>query len=271
MKKFYKSLPLYVVVAGMLALLAGSAFISSIPANSPGTEPPVGVFLAMGLFAILLTAVILQTALKLGLPLKQSTIGLVFGFNVLIATVKFVVAPLSLYLTNSSVGFVSGDPLVSTWGYWLIAAATFMLYGLVLFTIFKMTANRLSAKQHKKLPIWKFAGGLSLLALVVYFTGSVFVFLVVATIPFAPLVEYLIATGPGLVLILGLLVVAIMTAVKAFQSAADEAKQLRNATLLASLFWLCLSIILLYHVLWVVFMTALVTIWPFKTFIPNSK
>jgi len=269
MDKLFKSVPLYVVLAAMLVLLAGSAFISRIPVHVHTTQPPIGVFLIMGLFVIALTAAILAAAVKFGLPLKQTTVKLVFGFNVLIVVVKFVAAPLSLYISNtSSMGFVAGSPLVSAGNYWWIAVATFMLYGLVLYAIFKMAYRRYSHKEPKHISSRQFLGGLILLALALYMGGSLVGLLLV---PVAPVVLYLTSTGPGLPVILILLIAAMMIAAKAFRAAADEARQLRNATLLASLFWLCLSIILLYHILWVVFMTALITIWPFKTFIPNSK
>jgi hypothetical protein len=45
--------------------------------------------------------------------------------------------------------------------------------------------------------------------------------------------------------------------------------RLGDATLLAGFFWLGLALILLYHVMWVVFLLTLVSIWPFRTYTPK--
>jgi hypothetical protein len=48
-----------------------------------------------------------------------------------------------------------------------------------------------------------------------------------------------------------------------------QAVRLGDATLLASFFWLGLAVIVLYHVMWLVFLLTLVSMWPFRTYTPK--
>jgi len=45
--------------------------------------------------------------------------------------------------------------------------------------------------------------------------------------------------------------------------------RLGEATLLAGFFWIGLATITLYHVMWIVFLVTLVSIWPFRTYTPK--
>jgi hypothetical protein len=65
------------------------------------------------------------------------------------------------------------------------------------------------------------------------------------------------------------LVLAAVLAYKSFDEVEKRAVRLGDATLLASFFWLGLALILLYHVMWVVFLLTLVSIWPFRTYTPK--
>jgi hypothetical protein len=65
------------------------------------------------------------------------------------------------------------------------------------------------------------------------------------------------------------LVLAAFLAYKSFDEVEKRAVRLGDATLLASFFWLGLALILLYHVMWVVFLLTLVSIWPFRTYTPK--
>ena len=40
---------------------------------------------------------------------------------------------------------------------------------------------------------------------------------------------------------------------------------------MTSVFWLALSMLLVYHVVWVVFMTVLVGLWPLQVVAPSGK
>ena len=65
------------------------------------------------------------------------------------------------------------------------------------------------------------------------------------------------------------LVLAAVLAYRTFDEVEKRAARLGDATLLASFFWLGLALIFLYHVMWVVFLVTLVSIWPFQTYTPK--
>jgi hypothetical protein len=79
-----------------------------------------------------------------------------------------------------------------------------------------------------------------------------------------------IFAGMGLALIVAI-VAGVLLAISAFGRATDTAVDLQDATVLATFFWLGLSLILIYHVLWVIYMTVMLSIWPFKTISPSGK
>jgi len=108
--------------------------------------------------------------------------------------------------------------------------------------------------------------------------GSVFVFIgsglwlslvVFFSYPFLFYLNYI----SFFALVIGVaLVLALVLAWKTFdrvelQSA--RGARMGDATLLAGFFWIGLATITLYHVMWVVFLLTLVSIWPFRTYTPK--
>ena len=65
------------------------------------------------------------------------------------------------------------------------------------------------------------------------------------------------------------LILAAFLAYRTFDEVEKRAVRLGDATLLASFFWLGLALIVLYHVMWVVFLLTLVSVWPFRTYTPK--
>jgi hypothetical protein len=45
---------------------------------------------------------------------------------------------------------------------------------------------------------------------------------------------------------------------------------MRDGAALAAFFWLGLSLLVIYHFLWVIYMGTLVSIWPFKVILPSE-
>jgi hypothetical protein len=85
-----------------------------------------------------------------------------------------------------------------------------------------------------------------------------------------PTLSYLlyIFTTFGSAITLALILAAVL-AYKSFDEVEKRAVRLGDATLLASFFWLGLTLIVLYHVMWVIFLLTLVSIWPFRTYTPK--
>ena len=63
------------------------------------------------------------------------------------------------------------------------------------------------------------------------------------------------------VALLGALVLCIV----AFRDATEQAAVVRNVTLLTAFAWIGLAFIAAYHVVWLVFILTLITIWPLKS------
>jgi hypothetical protein len=55
----------------------------------------------------------------------------------------------------------------------------------------------------------------------------------------------------------------------AFLSAEDRAQVLARASMLATVTWIALAFVVLFQVLWIVFMLALVAVWPLRTVTPK--
>ncbi len=72
----------------------------------------------------------------------------------------------------------------------------------------------------------------------------------------------------GIVMLVAL-ISAFTFAYMTFKEVEQTAIEIKDASLLASFFWIGLSLILLYHIMWVVLMITLVNIWPFNTYTPK--
>lgn len=79
---------------------------------------------------------------------------------------------------------------------------------------------------------------------------------------------YLFSSGLSLLIALAL-VAATALASAAFQSVSEHAAVVRDAALLSGFFWAAVSLLAVYHVLWVVYILVLTTIWPLRVVVPK--
>jgi hypothetical protein len=95
--------------------------------------------------------------------------------------------------------------------------------------------------------------------------------LVLFLIPFAAGFEYLAFVFSSALSLLIALALAGATALAAlaFEAASERAAIVGDATLFMSFFWLGLYFLALYHVLWVVYVLVLTSIWPLKVVTPK--
>jgi hypothetical protein len=70
--------------------------------------------------------------------------------------------------------------------------------------------------------------------------------------------------GLGVLLALALLGAVLLCGV-AFREAGAQAAAVRNITLLTGFAWVGLAFIAAYHVMWLVFVLVIITIWPLKS------
>jgi hypothetical protein len=76
------------------------------------------------------------------------------------------------------------------------------------------------------------------------------------------------ASSVGAAVGVTLAIASALTAV-VFQDAGRRERVLGEATLMVSVFWLGLAFLALYHVLWVVYILILATLWPLKVVTPK--
>ena len=265
------------VVALALFGLTGSAAMVTVPWLFAGSERPgFAIFLVAGVAAIVLTAVLFAYVYSLGMGFGRTVLVLAAGYNALIAAVKFGLAPGALYQSNREQAFEASvsDPN-SLWFFLGIGSGVLLLYLLVFGVMYRVFRRRF---RRRSLPSetspeqgLRWSGKTIVISIVagVAFVAS-FVWVMPAFYIGLPTLSYLayISSTFGVAITLALVLAAFL-AYKSFDEVEKRAVRLGDATLLASFFWLGLALILLYHVMWVVFLLTLVSIWPFQTYTPK--
>ena len=232
------------------------------------TAPPIRTLLliAMIVAAALLTALVLVIQRDLRLPWQVAVYAAVF--NAAVIGVKFVLAPRGLYEVNRtrSLSFELGK----SDGALLAAGTVFVLYALALWVVYRIARRPLMvvdpmARRGRKVVLWVVVGVVALTVL----TGGSAVLLAVLVLSAG--VEYLdFVFSSALSLLVALwLAVATAMATMSFRSAAERARALGDAGVVTSLFWVCLAFLALYHVLWVVVILLITSIWPLRVVVPK--
>ena len=264
-------------VALVLFGLAGAVVMATVPRLFIRPEGPgFAVFLVAGVVGIVLTAGLFGYVYWLGLGFGSTVLVLAAGYNALIAAVKLGVAPAALYQANRQEAFDAsmGDPN-SLWFYLGVGSGVLLLYLLVfgvMYRVFRRRFRRRSltseapsgqrARWSRRAIVIGAVACVAVIASFLWIMPVVYVGL--------PTLSYLVYTFStfGVAITLALILAAFL-AYRTFDEVEKRAVRLGNATLLASFFWLGLALILLYHVMWVVFLLTLVSIWPFQTYTPK--
>jgi hypothetical protein len=232
--------------------------------------------LVTGTLVTLLTTGALYLGLRWDLGLPASIAFYAVGYNVLVVLVKFVLAPRGLYEINQDVAFEAHIPLDETGGALLTATLVFLLYAVALWILYRLARTRIARLiADRRLRVGRRRPGLRTVVLVVaalavLLAGSGFV-VVFAFLLAETGTEYLsFVFSSSVSLLVGLtLAGAAALASLAFAATAERARLAGDVALLASLFWLALAFLALYHVLWVVYVLVLTSIWPLKTVVPK--
>jgi MFS family permease len=265
------------MVALVLFGLVGSAVMAAVPGLLAGpVRPEFTVFLVSGVAAIVLTAGFFAYIYRLGMGFGRTVLVLAAGYNTLIAAVKLGLAPAALYQANREQAFDAayGDPN-DLWFYLGVGSGVLLLYVLVFGVMYSVFRRRFKRRSLPSEPPPEQSGRWSNRSVVVgavvivAFAASFLWIMPVVYVGF-PTFSYLfyIFSTFGVVITLALVLAAFL-AYKGFDEVEKRAVRLGDATLLASFFWLGLALILLYHVMWVVFLLTLVSIWPFQTYTPK--
>jgi hypothetical protein len=269
--------PSTLTVALVLFGLAGSAVMVAVPRLFAGpVRPEFTVFLVAGMAAIVLTAGFFGYIYRLGMGFGKTVLVLTAGYNALIAAVKLGLAPAALYQANREQAFddVLGDPN-DLWFYLGVGSGVLLLYLLVfgvMYSVFRRRSRRRALPSEPPLERrgrWSNRTMVVGVVVLVAFAASILWILPVVYVGLPTLFYLLyIFTTFGAAITLALILAAVL-AYKSFDEVEKQAVRLGDATLLASFFWLGLALIVLYHVMWVVFLLTLVSIWPFRTYTPK--
>lgn len=236
-----------------------------------GEMPYPWIFLLAGLIGLVVTVGLFGVISRLGMGFTKTAITLAIGYNALIVFVKFILSPSGMYIANEKDSFSTqaGDP--NTVLFYLAAGLLVLgLYALVFKLIYKHFVkdfqrrsgiNTAVVKKHKS--------AFEIISLIIglIFYGGI---AILVPIGVGSGISYLgyVFSSVGLILLVAI-VAAIVLAYLSFKNVEEQAIKTGEATVLASFFWVGLSLILLYHIMWVVFLATLVSVWPFRTYTPK--
>lgn len=249
------------------ALVGAGAVVWFVPRIAEGgSTPPVGVLLATGLLVSAVTTALLWIGLRLDLKLPTSAILYAVVYNVLIVVVKFVLGPAALYEVNRERPFETFWPIDEVAGSTLTAAFVLVLYAIGLRLAYVVARRRLQGAPHRLDPARKLTLGL------VFGVGIAWLLLGGPLLIAADAgVRYLsfVFSSASAILIGITLAAAAALASQAFHRAEDRRAVVAAAATTASLFWVGLTFLALYHVLWVVYLLVLTSIWPLRMVVPK--
>lgn len=252
------------VTAGAIfagALIAAYVFPQLDKVSNPtSTQPGLITFLGSGLALLALTALMLSVGLRGLLPKTALFVFAAFGYNALVIVVKFALGPLGLYsASTSSQGFLV---LNESFSFLLVAPIMAILYAGAFFLIYLFHRSEL----RRRLGIPVRIETRFIVLLVVMFAGGVSG--VLSIIGAYGFLEYLISLlyviAVGLLIAVALVAAVVLCSV-AFAEATAQATLMRNVAVLSTFAWIGLAFIAAYHVVWLVFVLTLVSIWPLKS------
>ncbi|HYY04887.1 MAG TPA: hypothetical protein VE736_13455 [Gaiellaceae bacterium] len=261
---FSAPLLLKLAAAGALSFVVVALVPHTVSAN--GSVPPVRMLLVTAVLVGLICAGALFWGIQSDLSLPTKVAVYTVGFNALVIVVKLVLAPHGYYEVNQVTDVET--PIDNGFAAVLAAVLVFALYlaaYVVLYRLFRRRIQHLAVLD----PVPRLFGSralvLSVVVGVLLLVGSGGALLIVLLPLFGGL-EYLgfifSSTVSGLIALA--LVGATSLAALAFDASSERARVVGDATLFMSFFWVGLYFLALYHVLWVVYVLVLTSIWPLK-------
>jgi hypothetical protein len=244
-----------------VALLAAWGLPRLDHALNPGQPNPGLIsFLGVGLVVLAITTLLLFIGLRGILPKTGVFLVAALGYNALLISVKFGFGPVNVYVENERSGmFVLTNPLA----YPGVAAITAILYGTAFFVLYLIYRDRLQRRLGVSVALERRFVQLLVVMFVLAVVGGVTVIGLGGFLEYALSVFFTSVLG---VLIAIALVGAIVLCSVAFNSATDQAAMLRNVSLLSTFAWIGLAFIAAYHILWLVFLLTLISLWPLRAF-----
>lgn len=260
----------------LIFTLVCAFILSYLPHLSVKTPnmPSFAILLISGLVMVVFTAILFSILNKLNLGFSKTAIVMAFGYNSVIAIIKFIISPRALYLSNRNNPFNTQGGNPNTLIYYILTGAIILLLYVGIFSLiyrhFRKRIERLSG-QTVAHPQHHHVKGVVLFSLaavgLVAFGGGIILLPLLSVGSTTSYLGYVFsALGVPLVVAITL---AIFMAYRGFAAVEKQIVITGNTTLLASFLWIGVSLVILYHILWIVFMLTLVHIWPFNTYSPK--
>jgi hypothetical protein len=263
--------PFWVKLLAVLVLGGAAVLLPRLSAGG-GQAPTSAVLLSVGLLLTIFTAGALTFGLKTDLRLPTRVVIYAVAYNALIIGVKFVMAPQAVYELNRTVELESFVPFTTGSGAVLSAVLVFGLYAGALGLIYLVFRRRRFGRGPRRLraflqrnPSLKVV--VPLVAVFLFASAGPFI-LLIGLVAGLDYLGYLFSSGLSLAIALAL-VAATALASAAFQSVSEQALAVRDAALLSGFFWAAVSLLAVYHLLWVVYILVLTTIWPLRVVVPK--
>jgi hypothetical protein len=265
------SLVLKLVLAGLLSL----AVVMIVPrtVSSAGDVPPVGMLLVTATIVGVICAILLFWGLRsdLGLPLTTAVYAAVF--NALVIVVKLALGPHGFYEVNQVKDLDSTFAIDNTFMAFGAAVLVFVLYAGVYFILYRYFRAKVAhLSPNDRIPRLasgrKIAIGIVALTILGVASGGALLLVFVPVIGGLDYLDFVFSSSLSL-MIAAILACATALAAVVFNSAADRARVVGDASVFVSFFWVGLYFLALYHVLWVVYVLVLTAIWPLKVVTPK--
>ena len=251
------------------AFAAAGVVVALLPQGGSGSSPPARTLLIVAALVTALTASALLVALRRDLRLPWAVALTAVAYNALVVVLKLVLGPLGLYEENGRRELDSTFAPNTLGGALLAALLVFALYFGAFALLYRIVSGRLrrpalsdSAKRRIAIVVLV---GVFLLAV-----GGGAVLLLPLLVAGAG-VSYLdFVLSSTWALLIGIAVAgAAALAGLALGGARAQAAALGDATVLVTFFWIGVAFLALYHVLWVVYILVLTSIWPLRTVTPK--
>jgi hypothetical protein len=243
-----------------VACFAGLLIVVTISGSRDEALPPVETFAAAGIVVALVAAVAVAMACRAARASSRVAIAMAAGF-VAIAIAKFGIGTRAFYIGNQreTIEIVGGQRDVAI----AIAVGVCVLYAVALWLLAAVIEHLVTGDARAvRVPV-----GAAIGVLVLGGAGAGFAMFIAGGAPVLYL-GFAFESAGGILIMLSV-VFAITVISAAFTSSARRVKAGGDVSLYSSLFWVALAFIVLFHVLWIVFMLALIAIWPLRTVTPK--
>lgn len=255
----------------IVAIAVALGAIALFP-RSDGDAPPLASLALMGgVVAGVTTAALYAIARRdLQLPWRAAT-SLAIAFA-LIGLVKFVLAPFGLYQVNAERALTDQFGTVADPTGAVITAATVLgLYALGYAIVYWLGRDNPPVRRRRhdrdRAPVRaRTILVVLLVAGLVAVSGLWIVAFILLTAPWQYL-EFVFSSAAGVVVAVSLLVTATLIG-STFRTLSDLRTPVEFGTIV-TLFWVGLGFLALYHVLWIVYVLVLASIWPLRTVVPK--